>query len=114
MPTDLTIGAREDLKYYVGETFLFTLIATDKNNTHIDWTGAQIGDMVIFKKTSSDPTVTIESTNMTVNGDGDIVVTVDDGIEITKGKYFFELPLRPAGGGPRGIYNGKLKVNDRG
>lgn len=112
--TDLTIGSIEDLIYYVGETFWMKIVAVDKNGDHINWTDAAIEDMVIFVTAATSPTVTIDSSSMTVNEDGDIEVRVDDGIDITRGRYLYELPVRPAGGGPRGIFNGKIKVNDRG
>lgn len=109
---DIRIGASKDLKYRVGETFWGKLVIVDINNAHIDWTGATIGDMLIFKKVHTSPAITVSSEAFEVDEDGDIKFRVQDGIDLARATYKFRLPLTPAGGGPTGFFHGKLIAED--
>ena len=112
---DLRIGAEVHLSIYRGETFLCTFKIKDKAGDYINWTGATIGDFKIFRSDSTDLTYSIPSADITVDASGHLLIdkSLSDA-DIPKGRFKYEWALTPAGGGPRGIVNGKLTVYDRG
>lgn len=108
----IRIGAERGLKYFKGETFLFTLKIKDANGDYIDWTGATFFDIVLTK--TGRPSITIPLSAISVNTDGFPVVNYDFADEqlavINKGSYKFKIPMQPAGGGPLGYFNGTIQI----
>jgi hypothetical protein len=117
MATDCRIGANMDFIIKAGETWQVKLNITDANDSPIDLTGFTIGPLVMYKKTTSTPVMTVPTDAISISGTSATIYfnTPDDLKKIMgvgKGDYF-KCPFIAPGGGPIAVLSGLNQVDAR-
>lgn len=112
MATDRRIGAKVDFIVYAGETWKDRWNIVDANDEAINLTGFIVGPLVIYKGRTEIASLT----GLTIDGSW-IVLTNDIDQAIKKRMitgYYFECPIEPPGGKPKGVIHGNIKVDGKG